>query len=413
MSCQMIFHQTHYHMQRSYAIFFLLLFLLGCTPFNRVKSYRWLNNAKLKSDSFYQEIPFELRFDIPVFKVHLGENDAPFHFMFDSGGHTVLSEKAIQQTTGIKKKSYIDLGDAHLVVDRADIYALSKLKIGNTQFKNIGFGQFDFTESGLFNCLGIDGTLGPNILKKGIWHFDYTNKKIIFTDDLSKIQGIEQATQIPVMTNFALKPWLDFTLDGVTRKAILDLGATSVFIIPPKDISLMQENHPFVYKSNNRNVAGNSEMVTNSYIFKLDHIQIGDFALQSVLAATEQALEEYILGVRLLEYCDITFNIPQKEIYLHPRQGNSPKTEINTFGFSFDFEDGQLVVGALYANSPAQKAGIRAGDVVTKVNGQSYAFSDYCDFLNNFELGNLSELNLEIIRDGNVLNFKLKKAKVL
>ena len=322
-------------------------------------------------------------------------------------------KKPCNKQAEFEEKSYIDLRDANKVTDRINIYELDELNVGGAHFSDVGFARIGFTESGFFSCMGIDGTLGPNILKEGVWHFDYPNKKIIFTDQLSPIPGIDQAIRVPISTNNIYKPWIEFTVNGVTRKAIVDSVANSLFLIPGKDATTWQGLFPFVEKQAAKSSAGNSAMVTQAAVLRVDTIQFGDLQLTPVFAETGQFLQDYILGNRIIEYYNLTFNLAENALYFHPYKAQELKKEITSFGFSFDFENGQIIIGSMFAGGPAQKAGIQSGDIVSKINGQSYAFANYCDFLNNFELEKLSTLTLEIERDGKLLTFELKKAKIL
>ncbi|MCB9346350.1 MAG: hypothetical protein H6573_02415 [Lewinellaceae bacterium] len=72
-----------------------------------------------------------------------------------------------------------------------------------------------------------------------------------------------------------------------------------------------------------------------------------------------------------------------------------------------------LDIEKLFSNSPASKAGILPGDELAKINGKMHHFSDYCDFLNHFELEPAEEIQLELVRNGEPFKVKLRKEKIL
>lgn len=400
-------------MKRSIIILLLLPLLSACATFHRVKSNRWLAKAKVQKQHFYQEISFTLQHNFPVFEVALGKDNIPFNFMFDSGGFTVLSKRAIEQTNGIKKRSYIDVRDANKVTARVEVYELPRLMVGDVALEKVGFAQIGFTESALFSCMGIDGTLGPNILKEDVWHFDYDAQKIIWTDDLGKIPQLDQAIRVPISTNNIHKPWIPFTVGGVSKRAIVDTGANSLFAVPGVDTAIWQNQFPFVRTFGNQGQAGNSALSTNGAFIKMDTIAFAGLQLSPVIANVGQFLQDYILGNRIMEHYNLTFNLSENELYFHQRPGKKLKEEVTSFGCSFDFKNGQVVIGALYEGGPAMKAGIQSGDIVRKINGKSYSFANYCDFINNFEINQTSQLELEISRAGQKRVLQLEKKRLL
>ncbi len=74
--------------------------------------------------------------------------------------------------------------------------------------------------------------------------------------------------------------------------------------------------------------------------------------------------------------------------------------------------EGDIIIATVYDDSPASKAGIKSGDIVTKLNGEDLTGQDNSELVDKISELN-GDINLTIIRDGEELNFNLKKEKVV
>ncbi len=74
----------------------------------------------------------------------------------------------------------------------------------------------------------------------------------------------------------------------------------------------------------------------------------------------------------------------------------------------------EIVVVSPIKNSPAEKAGIKSGDIINKVNGESFIGRDGLQEASNKIKGELGTLvNLEIKRNEEILTFEIKREKVI
>lgn len=73
----------------------------------------------------------------------------------------------------------------------------------------------------------------------------------------------------------------------------------------------------------------------------------------------------------------------------------------------------EIVVVSPIKNSPAEKAGLKAGDVILKVNGVSYAGTEELEEASNKIKGEAgTTVNIEIKREEEILNFNIVREKV-
>ena len=65
-------------------------------------------------------------------------------------------------------------------------------------------------------------------------------------------------------------------------------------------------------------------------------------------------------------------------------------------------------IDSLYDDSPAKKAGLKNGDIITKVDGKDIPDGDYKLLIDSIQNSENDEIELEVKRENEVLNFKIK-----
>ncbi|MCB0583808.1 MAG: aspartyl protease family protein [Phaeodactylibacter sp.] len=397
----------------------ILLLLLAasllpqCTTYHRVRSNNLVTKATLAEKHFYQEIPFTLAHGLPVVPVYIGQDSTPYSFCFDTGGYTVLSEELKERAAGVHQKSYIDVKDANNQTARIHTYMLDELSVGPVPFENVGFARIGFTEAEYFSCPGIAGTVGPGVMKECIWYFDYDNQKIVATDQLEKIPNIGSATRIPIKTNNINKPLMEFTVEGQKGVFTFDTGDNGFIGFRKPFIESLGRNFPSATRYGQGIRAGHSQVREDVTLHRLDSIRLGGSILLENVIGTSRNSSAHSLGAGIFDFFNVVFNLGKDEVYFIRRKKPAPGSTLYSFGFGIDFKDQKLVVGHLYNNSPASRAGIQVGDELAKIDGRRYEFSDYCDFLNNFNPVPEERIELELVRDGQGFAVELKKERIL
>ncbi|PSR12692.1 MAG: hypothetical protein DA408_17630 [Bacteroidetes bacterium] len=390
---------------------FLLVLLTSCATYHRIKSNHLVTRATLGAQNFYQTIDYEYLYSLPVFSVEI-ENKT-YRFIFDTGGYTVFSDRLMDELSNIREVSYIDVKDGNNQTARIRTYLLDELKIGGIPFRNVGCAKIGFTEADWFTCLGVDGTIGPNIMKTCLWLFDNTTQSLVLTDQKDRLAILQQGTRVPIKTNNIDKPLINFSIGNYTNELTFDTGFNGLLtLMQPRD-SLLFEGYPSIEKIGHRSNAGNSIVRKNTRLVQLDTIHIGGLVLTGPIARVEANSSSNSLGSRIFETHQVLFHLAADEVYFQRFRAGTTSDEIQSFGFGYEFAAGKIIVSYVYQPSPASRLGLVAGEEILRINGQAYHFEDYCDFIDHFTEPAEEEVVLEVLRNGLPTLVSLRKAPLL
>lgn len=78
-----------------------------------------------------------------------------------------------------------------------------------------------------------------------------------------------------------------------------------------------------------------------------------------------------------------------------------------------DKKSGAIKVERVVSNSPAKKAGVKAGDLIVKVAGKSYTYQEMDLAVKNMRGKEGTSVDVTFLRDGEILNKKLERRKVV
>jgi hypothetical protein len=111
------------------------------------------------------------------------------------------------------------------------------------------------------------------------------------------------------------------------------------------------------------------------YIGRVKELKLGNYKIDNVLTAfseVDKSADEYgntMLGIKLLQHFNITFDYFNERIFLLPSKDFNKHVSFNMTGLELLHNpDGNLGVMRVYPDSPAERAGIFQGDIVTHIN---------------------------------------------
>ena len=129
---------------------------------------------------------------------------------------------------------------------------------------------------------------------------------------------------------------------------------------------------------------------------KIEDDKLQDSAVKGYVAGLGDEYTEYIPADEMKEYKEeITGNFVGIGIYMIADQ-----------------ESNRVVVHYPIPGSPAEKAGIKAGDLIVNVDGKEYTAKDFDNIADYIKGEEGTNVNIEIERNGERLKFDIKREKI-
>lgn len=259
-----------------------------------------------------------------------------------------------------------------------------------------------------------DGLLGLTELKGKIIALDYHGQRVGFWDHLEAADTVGY-TRIPVVVDGTrIKVPVTVVVRDDKRievQAIMDLGSggsMSLTSLVANKYGLGEIGPKREYYIVNGGVGGEA----TGYVFRGNSVSIGPYTLKGVImdysTNTNGAMvKEDVLGLLgndILSRFDVIVDQEGQQLYLRPNADFEKPYDDSGAGFNYTDRSKTLgcwVVNALFRDSNAEKAGLRGGDHIIAIDGQSVKEFTHKQLVGYFD--NKSSVSLTILRDGQQL----------
>jgi len=266
------------------------------------------------------------------------------------------------------------------------------------------------------DCAGI---IGFDVIAQFVNRIDFDAHQLVLYDPKSfHYEG--KGTSLP-MTLAGHTPVVNIKVDGqyeggarvdVGSDAVLDLHAP--FVKKNELIARATKSVPVTY----RGIGGTFE----SHCARMKSVEIGPYKIADPLVGLSTtdvgslASEDYAgnLGNGLLDRFVVTLDYEQRKIWLEPGAHYGERSNFSRVGAQFLKYGDEVRAAQVLAGSPADKAGLREGDVVTAIDGTPVSRIDPDQLARQFEYGAPgSKLALAVTRDGKSRTMTVKLKDIL
>jgi len=301
----------------------------------------------------------------------------PYLFIFDTGGVNLITPELAKEL-GIKTEGAAaarGAGDSTMEMAMGHV---DEINVGGAVIKNQLFISVPLDQLYASNGVHLPGMVGYETFRRFITRIDYGAKTVTLTDP-KYFDPKDSGTPVHIGFN-GNAAIVDGTYDGVPGKFQIDTGARSALTL----------NAPYV--AANHFPAGKAVDTIDGWGVggpSRSHLTRGGALAIGGVAAAEHPIVGMStdkggsfadpslsgnIGGGILKRFVVTFDYARNTMYLKPAAG--PIADLDTYdraGMWFNVEPEGYKIVAVTPGGPAEAAGLKAGDVITGIDGKPVA----------------------------------------
>lgn len=380
---------------------------------------------KLENDKTKVVIPIEVVNNMIVVPVVLN-NQAPLKFILDTGVRTtVLTQKTYSDVLGLtySKEIVISGPGGEKIVDT---FVTDNVTLDLPGVHGEGHSMLvlekDYLE--LRNYLGaeVHGIIGYELFSRFIVQMDYHKQRLILysPESFKKKRGYHEVN----ITIEDTKPFIKAETKFINStelpvKLLMDTGASHGLVLDPKS-----DERILIPDKNLKSIIGRGlGGIINGRIGRIEALEIGDYTIDNIIANfpdpdnysdkfyNNQQLptnntavpRNGVLGGEVLSRFSVIFNFPAEKIYLRKNSSYKNKFNYDMGGLTIKAKGARLrdyEITDLRDGSPGKLSGLRVGDMIVSINGESTASLDLNHVNGYFNSREGRRITMEVDRDG-------------
>jgi hypothetical protein len=292
----------------------------------------------------------------------------PYRFVVDTGSSVTLMSPALVRRYGSEGRP----GGAGVRVAGADGGALEltpatvpRIELGGVRFDNVPVLVYDCAALSAHLGVRIDGVLGFPLFRETLLTLDYPGGRMLLqpADTMALLPG----TVVP-FDDGNKTPLVRLRLGDIQFAALVDSGSDADFSLNPAGLDPAYASPP----RDGALVATIAGDRPQRLARLRDSLQLGDQVFPRPVVELTDALSS--LGGGALRHFTVTFDQRRDRVFFQRTGGPVPPALARrSAGLSFAKSPAYWRVAAVVAGSPAAAAGVRAGDLVVRINGEPVA----------------------------------------
>lgn len=366
---------------------------------------------------FITKFPFEqLTGGVVLMKARLADYPDTLNFILDTGSGGISldsttalyfgivpepSERIIRGIAGIRKVSFVNNQKLHL----------HKLSIDS-----LNFHVNDYTILTEVYGVKIDGIIGYSVLSRYIVKLNFDNSMMEFWTRGSMKYPRGGYLFRPVISTLPVQMARVRDARTVNTRFLLDMGAglnmmlTTDFV---NDSALLYKKRK-LYTKEAEGLGGKIDM----HMTVVREVRFGPYRFYNVPVyvfddvhnVTSYPYLGGLIGNDLLRRFNIIINYPERHFHLVPNTHYRNRFDYSYSGVELYFVDGQIIIGDVAAGSPAEKCGLKEGDVIFAINKN---FSQNLTQMKTALQNAGEKVRMIVIRNGQLMDFEFRIDSIL
>lgn len=404
----------------------IIYFYMACFPF--ITKGQTALGFVLKDGMEKVVIPFESYNNLIVVPVILN-NALPLRFILDTGVQTtILTERTFSDMLNIQYHRKLTLvgadGDKGV-----DAYVAGDVSLELPGAKGVGQVMLVLEEDylQLRNYLGEDvhGILGYEIFRRFTVEIDYEDQTLTLYEP-STYKPRRSFEVIPI-TIEDTKPYFyaTITLENnsiVKSKLMIDTGASHSLLLDASSHHAIGLPEKKLRCNLGRGLGGD----INGYIGRIKKLSFNEFEFHEAICSFpdtatlgdifQDTERQGTLGAGILRRFTVVVDYYNNQLYLKKNSGYKDSFEYNMSGIELIATGESLntfIVQEVREESPAERAGVKPGDILRVLNGQSAKDLDLNEINSFFRSKEGKKIRLKIVRDEEILKKKFRLERVI
>lgn len=357
-----------------------LLSALLCVNLSVAQKIKTFNKGRVVQKNYNVSIPYQdLRGLAIVEAVIKGKS---YNFIVDTGALTAISQELYDEL-GLNSQTEVNIKDSSNLQQNMKLTTLPDVNLGGVTFTDVP-AVVAAGNNFFFECLGVDGFIGSNMMRNSIVKFSYKDKTVSFTDKLKNFSTDKKKSADLLKDKTQSNPhlWVNLNNNGIagSETLLFDSGMVGLY-----DLSLAAYESTF-QKANIFTVIHQAEGayslgihgVENQkehYMLLLPELNFSGVTLRNVTTTTTGDTRSRI-GNEILKYGDVIVDYSRGKLYFNPyTEGAIDLTEKNWPVQPVIRED-KFVVGIVWDSVLNDR--INEGDEIIKFGEFDYSDVDAC-----------------------------------
>ncbi len=269
------------------------------------------------------------------------------------------SDRTIRGIAGIRNVSFLNNRKLHfpgLTVDSLNFH------INDYSILNAVYGE------------RIDGIIGYSVLSRYIVKIDYDSLRIEFWTKGSMKYPRGGFMLRPLISSIPVQTLRVRDEKAVNARFLYDMGAGLNMMLSTdflKDSGLLRKKRKFFAKEA-EGLGGKIDMSMTV----VHEVRLGPYRFKNVPVyvfddtynITSYPYLGGLIGNDLLRRFNVIMNYERRDFYLTPNSHFMEPFDYSYSGMELYYENGRIVIGDVARNSPAEKVGLKEGDIVVAIN---------------------------------------------
>ena len=294
-------------------------------------------------------------------------------FVLDTGSEFSAIDSSVAQQLGLTGtaaipvlKNYREQG--------SEMIEVRSFGIGSRVFTHTTFGTVELNHVSAAISAQVDGILGNDILQSVPFQLNYSKREL----RIGRLANVAQLGKLIRLRRDGDEFYVPLQIVSVPVELLLDTGTNSTNL---SSGTWQRVSRVWQPRSVIDGVVRAGSAVPPAFLVCLPGISLADETLTAQVVRVQRPVTSGvfsgagfggILGSDFLRQFEVTFDLAHSRIFLRkdPRFKRDPY-RYTTIGMQFAKDAGdQYIVMGVWKNSPAEEAGIRAGDRIKAVNGR-------------------------------------------